>query len=79
MLNIASMIKYMLSFTPSTCMKKEMNFAMIMKMMGASMNRRSNGESISKYCNRIKLHKYNYFFYIYATPLMHAFTKPRNQ
>jgi hypothetical protein len=46
MLSIASMMKYMLSFTPSTWMKKEMNFAMITKMIGAMRNLLNNGESI---------------------------------
>jgi len=45
-LSIASMMKYMLSFMPSTCMKKEMNFEMIMNMMGAMRNRLNSGESI---------------------------------
>jgi hypothetical protein len=49
MLSIASMMKYILSFTPSTWMKKEMNFEMIKKMIGAMRNRLNNGESIFLY------------------------------
>ena len=48
-LSIASMMKYMLSFKPSTCMKKEMNFAIIKKMIGEIRNRLNNGESIFLY------------------------------
>ena len=45
-LNIASMMKYIPSFTPSTCMKKEINLAIIMNIMGAIRKRLNKGESI---------------------------------
>ena len=51
-------------------MKKEMNFAMITKMMGAMRNRLNNGESIffvsDCVSSRVKLHKYYYFNDIYV-------------
>jgi hypothetical protein len=66
-LSIANMMKYMLSSMPSTCMKKEINLAMIINRMGAMRNRLNKGESIFFYLSRrVKIHKYIiYFIFVY--------------